>query len=77
MLTAGLSVFVGIACGLRLSFLPFLLVMISALGALAIGQAFMEARSLLEILGQLALALIGLQAGYVGGIWIRTCRRRF
>ena len=70
MLIAGFSFFIGFACGLRLTLIPFILVMLVALvvdAALLSGDI-----GLLAAIGQLALAAFCLQAGYVGGVLARA-----
>jgi hypothetical protein len=70
MLIAGLNFLVGFACGLRLTLVPFILVMLVALVVDAI-WIFREI-DLLAAIGHLALATFCLQAGYVGGVLVRA-----
>ena len=70
MLIAGFHLFVGFACGLRLTLAPFVIIMLAALLAIAI-LSFNESTILGEI-GIVALAASCLQAGYVFGILVRA-----
>jgi hypothetical protein len=70
MLIAGFHFFVGFACGLRLTVVPFILVMLVALLVDAV-WIFSDIE-LLAAIGHLALAAFCLQAGYVGGVLVRA-----
>jgi hypothetical protein len=71
MFTGGLAVLVGVACGLRLTLLPFVLVMLSILAALALDAAFAERPSLVTSMAEWVLAWFSIQLGYASGILIR------
>jgi hypothetical protein len=70
MLIAGLNLLVGFACGLQLTLLSFILVMLIALAGDAI--LIFTDTALLAAIGLLALAAFCLQAGYVGGLLVRA-----
>jgi heme/copper-type cytochrome/quinol oxidase subunit 4 len=70
MLIAGFNFFIGFACGLRLTLVPFILVMLIAL--VAEGALIFSDIGVLSAIGQLALAAFCLQAGYVGGVLARA-----
>ena len=68
-----LSLFLGLACGMLVSVLPFILMMF--VGLLFAGFATGTAQqSVTSALGQAALVAVALQIGYVAGIWIRSLR---
>jgi hypothetical protein len=71
MLIAGFNLLVGVACGLRLTLLPFILVMIATMVAVAT-LLFSHEAGLLSMVAQLALAAFCLQTGYVCGVLVRA-----
>lgn len=71
MLIAAFNLLVGVACGLRLTLLPFVLVMMATMAA--VGTLFFtNDAGLLVMIGQLALAAFCLQTGYVCGLLVRV-----
>ncbi|MDB5642103.1 MAG: hypothetical protein JWN07_1420 [Hyphomicrobiales bacterium] len=71
MLIAGINAFIGFACGLKLTLLPFVVAMFFALSGVALVNFVVDA-SVLSAIGQLALASFCLQAGYVTGLLVRA-----
>lgn len=73
MVAGAASLLFGIACGLRLTLLPFICVMTGVLTGVVI-HAFLADGDFIASLGRFALVASALQLGYVGGIWIRSRR---
>lgn len=72
MITFALSLIFGVTCGLRVSIVPFMvilglaMVVTGAMSALVIGDSFGG------VLITMALSSIAIQVGYVLGIWLRS-----
>lgn len=70
---AAATLLFGIACGLRLTLMTFICVMSAVLAGVA-AHGLLGGDTMLASLASMVLALLALQAGYAGGIWLRSRR---
>ncbi len=70
MLIAASNFIIGFACGLRLTLLAFVTIMLAILASVAVLS--LREDTVVAAMAQVALAALCLQAGYVGGVFLRA-----